>query len=131
MGPPNWQPAFGDLDLGFVSVLIPTPQPLHLNQDLRDLGLGFTDASLARADPRAVPCDSEGWVRERGDSGELKVFSGFIILGVGVKALERVLQFSSGTRSGVERGLTLALKRNSPTHLSLLSITRCQTLYTI
>lgn len=30
----------------------------------------------------------------------------------------------------MERGLTLALNRNSPTPLSLLNIARCQTLYT-
>lgn len=45
-------------------------------------------------------------------------------------SLELVLHFYFGIRSGVERGLTVALKRNSPTHLSLLSITGCQTLYT-
>lgn len=44
-------------------------------------------------------------------------------------ALEPVLHFHSGVRSRLERG-GLILKRNSPTHLSLLSITRCQTLYT-
>lgn len=60
-----------------------------------------------------------------------EAFSGFIIPEVVVKSLGPIPHFSSGIRSGVERGLTLALKRNSPTHLSSLSIIRCQTLYTI
>lgn len=65
--PPLGKPAFGDLDLGFFPAFFLPPQSPHWSQDLRDLGLAFTDAPLARADPRAVQWDGERWVREGRD----------------------------------------------------------------
>lgn len=61
------KPTFGDLDLGFFHEFTLSPQPLHWNQDPRDLGLAFTDDPVARAHPRAVQWDGEGWEREERD----------------------------------------------------------------
>lgn len=41
------KPTFGDLVLGFFLAFIGLPQTLHLNQNLRSLGLAFTDEPVA------------------------------------------------------------------------------------
>lgn len=126
---PNRWLTLEDLDLGLFSALV---SPASLYTWTR------TSGTPTRADPTVVQWGAKGWVRKGGTSSQGlppptmwgEVFSGFMILGDVVKPLEPVLPFSSGIRCS-ERGLTLALKQNNPTHLLLLSIIRCHILYTI